>query len=226
MQTTLVHLTSPLDIFICENINGKGGEQNVIFKSKHVRVCYETKCVWHSEPSEHPVPIHTFIQMAGKNIPCSATVLYWLISYSAEQMSVLTSLLASSRNTLIWRNVLWQTRETLTILDVWVCSERGRWDRWQIRSCQSHYPLEQAANFTQVFPPLLVNPEGFLHATGLVWTKLHSLPYYVMRGWQCDELFTLISAVAWLPHALLLCPYLFFGESTSASTPVWSTCHR
>lgn len=39
------------------------------------------------------------LQVAGKDIPCSATVLPWLISCSVEQMSGLTSRLASSRTT-------------------------------------------------------------------------------------------------------------------------------
>lgn len=141
-QVGVFNLFNTLDLsswhLVCENITASEGEQNVIFKSKHVHVCSETKCVWHSELLEHPVPIHTPKQVAGKNIPCSATVLAWLISCSLEQTSGPTSLHASSRTTWTWRHAMWQTRETLTILAAWMCSEKWKWDGWQIRSCQSH----------------------------------------------------------------------------------------
>lgn len=44
----------------------------------------------------------------------------------------------SSRTTLVWKYVTWQSRETLTTLSVCMCTERWRCDKWQIRSCQSH----------------------------------------------------------------------------------------
>lgn len=145
MQSCSAHLTAHLDILWCENITGSEREQNVIFKSQHVHVCSETKCVWHSELSLHPVPIlHPPIQVAGKNIPCSATVQAGLISCSVKQLSGWTSLLISPCTTMMWRHVTWQCRETLTVLAALMCSESRRWGGWQIRSCQSHEPPNQS----------------------------------------------------------------------------------
>lgn len=189
----LVHLTSPLDIFRPEGITGLVGEQNVVFESKHVDVHSETQCVWHSELSEHPVPRHTPIQVVVENIPCSATVRAWLISCSARQMSGLTSRLKSSRITLMWRNARWQSGETLTILAVQWEVEMGSVTNWKL-SVKLVIRAEPWAHISCKFHAGVSSTFSYAWriwtTTALSESMLHSLPCYVMAGWDCAELFT------------------------------------
>lgn len=149
----------------------------VIFSSKHVHVCCETKTVWHSQLSGHPVPIQAPVQVAFQYIPCSATALVWLISCSLEQMSGLTSPLPSWHTILIWRNPEWQFRETLTIL-LCGCAPSAKDEMSDKLEAVSHFSkwctLQVVANSLQVVP---------LHLAGrfLEATTFFSLLYY---GWM------------------------------------------
>lgn len=83
MHTCSVHLTSLFDILQRKNVNGLALEQNVTFKSKHVRVHSETKCVRHSELTGHPVPIQPSYRWLADTFP--AVLLYYPDPSAAHQ---------------------------------------------------------------------------------------------------------------------------------------------
>lgn len=75
--------TFPLDSLLPGKKTGLSGRTKCNFQIKtRPTFCSETKSVRHTEQSEHPVPRHSPAQVAGKTLPCSATVLAWLISCS------------------------------------------------------------------------------------------------------------------------------------------------
>lgn len=140
----------------------------------------------------------------GIIVPPGATVQAWLFSCLVEQTSGQICLVTSSRNSLTWRNLMWQTRETLTVLDVriqwWV---KVRWVTNLKLSVTWTISADMSCEFNAGVSSTFSYPWRTLKAISLVQTTVGYILHHVTL-WvdETAELFTLVPAVAWLPPAL------------------------